>query len=227
MKKYAVIVAGGSGKRMGSTIPKQFLELKGKPILMHTLEHFFLADNEISLLVVLPKAHIPTWTSLCQERQFTIPHIIIEGGKERYFSVKNGLDKIIDTKAIVAIHDGVRPFVSVTTIRNSYHQTETLKATTLAVDLKDSIRLVEGTSSKSVDRSRYKLIQTPQTFEISLIKKAYEQSFSTTFTDDASVVEAMGHKVHLIDGDYENIKITSPEDLIFGEAILKNHIQGE
>jgi len=223
MKKYAVIVAGGSGKRMGTAIPKQFLLLDGKPILMHTLLSFFSADKNISLVVVLPEAHISTWQSLCEAYNFTIPHQVVEGGIERFFSVKKGLNSITEKHAIVAIHDGVRPFVSAQTIMNSFSQTETLKATTLAVDLKDSIRLVgEGGNSKAVDRSLYKLIQTPQTFSIELIKKAYRQEYSSVFTDDASVVEGIGEKIHLIKGEYNNIKITTPEDLVIGEAILSS-----
>lgn len=227
MNRYALIVAGGSGKRMKSEIPKQFLKLAGKPILMYTLERFFSADETLKLLVLLPKDHIATWQSLCNEHQFIVPHEVIMGGKERFFSVKNGLDRINDKTALVAIHDGVRPFISVEKISHAFEKTRELKATALAVDLKDSIRVLDGDDSKAVDRSLYKLIQTPQTFEVGLIQKAYEQKYSGAFTDDASVLEAIGEKVHLIEGEYENIKITSPEDLIVGGAILKEQIQAQ
>ncbi len=222
MNKYAIIVAGGSGKRMGTKIPKQFLELAQKPILMHTLARFFEASPAINLLVVLPQSQTPEWEKLCKKHNFSIPHQIVVGGKERFFSVKNGLDKITESEAIVAIHDGVRPFVSVCAIRNAFEKTSVLKATTLVVDLKDSIRLVDEKGNRAVDRNTYKLVQTPQTFTNELIQKAYKQPYSDLFTDDASVVEALGEKIHLIEGDYKNIKITSPEDLIIGEAILKN-----
>jgi 2-C-methyl-D-erythritol 4-phosphate cytidylyltransferase len=221
MKRYAIIVAGGSGKRMGTEIPKQFLKLKGKPILMLTLAQFFKASSAIELFVVLPKSHMKHWGALCEEHQFKIRHEVIEGGGERYFSVKNGLNKIEGKEGLVAVHDGVRPFVSPEKIINSFFQTQELKATTLAVSLKDSIRLVDGQGSQAVDRDSYRLVQTPQTFDLSLLKKAYQQQFSDTFTDDASVVEAMGEKIHLIEGEYNNIKITSPEDLVIGEAILR------
>ena len=219
MKKYAIIVAGGSGKRMQTETPKQFLKLSNQPILMLTLKQFYLADKAINLLVVLPKDHIDTWEALCAQYDFTVPHQVVEGGQERFFSVKNGLDEI-SGDGLVAIHDGVRPFVSVQKINNAFIETKKLRATTLAVPLKDSIRILDKNGSKAVDRDAYQLVQTPQTFHLSLIKKAYEQPFLGAFTDDASVVEALGETVCLIEGDYTNIKITSPEDLVIGEAIL-------
>jgi 2-C-methyl-D-erythritol 4-phosphate cytidylyltransferase len=219
MKKYAIIVAGGSGKRMQTETPKQFLKLSNQPILMLTLKQFHLADKAINLLVVLPKDHIDTWEALCAQYDFTVPHQVVEGGQERFFSVKNGLDEI-SGDGLVAIHDGVRPFVSVQKINNAFIETKKLRATTLAVPLKDSIRILNKNGSKAVDRDAYQLVQTPQTFHLSLIKKAYEQPFLGAFTDDASVVEALGETVCLIEGDYTNIKITSPEDLVIGEAIL-------
>lgn len=225
MKRYAIIVAGGSGKRMKSELPKQFLEINGKAILMHTLERFHQYERSVGLIAVLPKEHIPTWKKLCRNANFVIPHKIVEGGPERFFSVKNGLNEIKAKDAVVAIHDGVRPFVTTEKIGNSFKEAIRLSAVVLAVDLKDSIRCVQENTSKTVDRSLYKLVQTPQTFEIGVIKKAYQQEFSTSFTDDASVVEALGERVHLIEGDYDNIKITSPDDLIIGKAILQNQNQ--
>ena len=219
MKKYAIIVAGGSGKRMQTETPKQVLKLSNQPSLLFTLKQFYPADKAINLLVVLPKDHIDTWEALCAQYDFTVPHQVVEGGQERFFSVKNGLDEI-SGDGLVAIHDGVRPFVSVQKINNAFIETKKLRATTLAVPLKDSIRILDKNGSKAVDRDAYQLVQTPQTFHLSLIKKAYEQPFLGALTDDASVVEALGETVCLIEGDYTNIKITSPEDLVIGEAIL-------
>lgn len=221
MKKYAIIVAGGSGKRMGTETPKQFLELNHQPILMLTLKQFYQADQAIELLVVLPKTHIATWKELCDTKNFKIAHQVIEGGEERFFSVKNGLAHILE-EGLVAVHDGVRPFISPKKINQVFLQTEELQATSLAVPLKDSIRLLKEDGSQAVDRQHYQLVQTPQTFSSALIKKAYKQKFSASFTDDASVVEALGYVVHLVEGDYTNIKITSPEDLVIGEAILSS-----
>lgn len=222
MKKYAIIVAGGSGKRMKSEIPKQFLELEGKPILMYTLEQFAQVEQDIKIIVVLPENQVEFWKELCEEQKFTIDHDVVVGGIERFYSVKNGLSTIVEEEAVVAIHDGVRPFVEVSSLQKSFTETENLRATTLAVPLKDSIRELSKEGSVTVDRSQYQLVQTPQTFHLKLIQEAYQQPYLGTFTDDASVVEAMGEKVHLIEGDYNNIKITSPEDLVFGEAILKS-----
>ncbi len=218
---YVIIVAGGSGKRMGSEIPKQFLLLNGKPILMHTIETFVNAIDDIGVIIVLPENQVDFWNSLCVKYNFCLPHNVVFGGEERYYSVENGL-ATIQGKGVVAIHDGVRPFVSKQNINNSFIKAKELKAVALAVPLKDSIREVHGDESKALIRSNYQLIQTPQVFDIDLLKKAFELPYQASFTDDASVVEAYGNKVHLIQGDYNNIKITSPEDLVFGEAILKS-----
>ncbi len=216
---YVIIVAGGSGKRMGSEIPKQFLLLNDKPILMHTIETFVNAVDGIEVIVVLPENQVSFWEALCTKYNFCTDHHIVYGGDERYHSVENGL-KTIKGKGVVAVHDGVRPFVSKQIILNSFAKARELNAVTLAVPLKDSIREVQGGESKALNRADYQLIQTPQVFDVDLLKKAFNSPYQATFTDDASVVEAYGSKVHLIQGDYNNIKITSPEDMIFGEAIL-------
>lgn len=219
MQKSVIIVAGGSGKRMGTETPKQFLLLKSKPILMHTIACFYAFDSAIEILLVLPKEHISVWQQLCVEHNFNIKHQITEGGSERFYSVKNGLEKI-NNNGIVAIHDGVRPLVSKETIARCFKKADEIGAAIPVMPVVESLRKVDGESSKSVNRSEYVSVQTPQCFNIELIKSAYQQDFSNTFTDDASVVEKFGHQVSLVNGNIENIKITSPQDLILAEYLL-------
>ena len=219
MKYYAIIVAGGSGQRMKSSIPKQFIELNGKPILMHTLEKFYSAKSSIDLIVVLPKSHHNTWNTLCDKHQFTIPHQICEGGTSRFQSVKNGL-VLCSEESIIAVHDGVRPLITPDFILNIYRETESKKALIPVCPVIESIRKVDGDVSKALDRSQYYSVQTPQCFQSELLQKAYQQEEQTTYTDDASVVEYLGEKVHLFEGKSDNIKITSPKDLLLAEAIL-------
>jgi len=220
MKYYAIIVAGGSGQRMKSSVPKQFIELNGKPILMHTLEKFYCAKSSIEIIVVLPKSHHNTWTTLCQKHQFTIPHQICEGGNTRFQSVKNGLE-VCTEESLIAVHDGVRPLISPDFILNLYKETESKTAVIPVYPVIESIRKVDGDSSEALDRGQYYSVQTPQCFTSTLLHKAYEQEELSTFTDDASVVEALGEKVHLFEGEANNIKITSPKDLLIAEALLK------
>lgn len=228
MKKYAIIVAGGTGQRMNSTIPKQFLTLQGKPILYYTLLKFISSLPDIHLILVLPKDQINTWKELCiQHNNFEgkIPHKIIEGGKTRFHSSKNGIESIFENEeCIVGIHDGVRPFVSEKAIQEAFHTAEIQNNAVLAVSSKDSIRKWNEKLKKyeSVDRNDIKIIQTPQVFRLNQLKKAFNQDYSELFTDDASVVEKTGEKIHLIEGNYENIKITTPEDLLFAESLLSN-----
>ncbi|WP_421976975.1 2-C-methyl-D-erythritol 4-phosphate cytidylyltransferase [Roseivirga seohaensis] len=219
MQKYVIIVAGGSGTRMKSDIPKQFIEIGGKPILMHTIEAYVSAFASLKLILVLPEIQIPFWRGLCEKHKFTIKHQIVNGGNSRFQSVKNGLNAI-HGNGLVAIHDGVRPFVSTEIIKESFKVAADKGNAVTSVPLKDSIRFIEGENNKVVDRSQYQLIQTPQTFQIQLIKKAFEVKENHTFTDDASVLEHMGEKINLIEGDYKNIKITTAEDLIMANAIL-------
>lgn len=221
MKKYAIIVAGGKGLRMGSDIPKQFLLLAGKPVLMHTLEAFSKL-GDIELILVLPANQISYWLELCPKYNFTVLHTLVEGGETRFNSVKNGLGAIPNSadSGLVAIHDGVRPFVSSEIIQNSFSLAAIKGNAVASIQPKDSIRHLEGQLSKSVDRSKYVLVQTPQTFQINLIKKAYEgASNPSQYTDDASVAEGAGFSIALIDGDYRNIKITTSEDLVIAEAL--------
>jgi 2-C-methyl-D-erythritol 4-phosphate cytidylyltransferase len=220
MKKYAIIVAGGTGKRMGEALPKQFLKLGGTPILIHTLQAFNSADPDIELILTLPQEEIQFWDELNIWHQNYLEHKVVAGGETRFHSVKNALEHV--KEGLVAVHDGVRPFVSAKTINQSFEKALEDKAIVTAVFMKDSVRQIdENGNSKNIDRSTLRLIQTPQTFDVKLLKSAYDTPFNPSFTDDASVVEAYGHKVSLIDGEYQNIKITTPEDLIIAEALLK------
>jgi len=220
MNKTAIIVAGGKGERMNADIPKQFLQIKGKPILIHTLEAFMNFDASLQLILVLPAAQFEFWKTLCKKHALNIPHQIVAGGQTRFQSVKNGLDAV-KVPAIVAIHDGVRPLVSKETISRCFDAAAKFGAAIPTMDSIESIRFVDASGSKSVDRNAYKMVQSPQVFDAELLKKAYEQEFSVLFTDDASVVEAMGATVHLVDGNRENIKITTEFDLIVAERLLE------
>lgn len=227
VNKYAIIVAGGSGKRMKAAIPKQFLLLSGKPILLHTVERFLEIDG-CEIVLVLPKTEQEYWrkevigkypdSSIQKSNRIQIA----DGGVTRFQSVKNGLSKIATGKGVVAVHDGVRPLVTKEIVEKSFIEAEIHGAVVTSVPLKDSIREVKDRQNKAVDRSNYRLMQTPQTFDLQLLKSAYEQVESPLFTDDASVVEELGEKIKLIEGDYKNIKITTPEDMAVAEAFLKS-----
>lgn len=220
MQKYVVIVAGGSGTRMKREIPKQFIPVAGKPILMHTLLAFYNFSTEINIILVLPESQVLGWKSLCAQYNFDIPHKTTVGGETRFHSVKNGLANI-NGDGLVAIHDGVRPLISDQIILNSFAMAQQKGNAITAVPLKDSIRWSNGIDNKVVNRNDYQLIQTPQTFRIGLIKEAFNTGYDPSFTDDASVLEASGTKINLIEGDYSNIKITTPEDLVLAESLLK------
>jgi 2-C-methyl-D-erythritol 4-phosphate cytidylyltransferase len=218
MNQYALIVAGGSGLRMGTEIPKQFLLLNGEPVLMHTLRKFKTCKH---IVLVLPAAQIGYWNELCAKYNFTLPHAIVQGGNERFYSVLNGLNALPDEDGLVAIHDGVRPCVSIDAINEAFASAEKLGNAIVAVLSKDSLRMVDDGKSVAVDRSKYYLIQTPQVFNLSLLKKAYSSAaYQTIFTDDASVFEHAGHQINLVKGEYTNIKITTPEDLPLAELFL-------
>ena len=211
-------MAGGSGSRMKSDIPKQFMEVGGLPILMHTLKRFKEADSQIELILVLPESQFEFWNELCLKYPL-VPHQLVKGGKTRFQSGLNGL-QIIDNEGLVAIHDGVRPFVSVEIINESFRIASEKGTAVVSVPSKDSVRV----NGQAIDRSTVRLIQTPQTFQIPLIKKAFETEELSTFTDDASVAEHAGFEINLIEGNYENIKITTPEDLLWAEVILNAKI---
>lgn len=221
MKKYAIIVAGGSGQRMKSSVPKQFMELQGKPILMHTLEKFYSAAASIQIILVLPSSHHGVWATLCHKHHFNIPHQVCEGGDSRFQSVKKGL-QLCTKESMIAVHDGVRPLVHPDLILNLYKDAESNHAVIPVCPVAESIRKVIGDESKALDRSQYYSVQTPQCFSSELLFKAYSQEEQSLFTDDASVVEALGEKVHLVDGQYSNIKITTPKDLVVAEALMKS-----
>lgn len=218
-KEYAVVVAGGKGTRIKSVIPKQFLELNGKPVLLHTLEGFFRYSNSIEVILVLPKEDFPIWKSICDRFKFVRPIILQSGGDTRFQSVKRGLDKI-NGEGLVAIHDGVRPLVREDIIAASFRLAAVHGSAVAAVRLKESIRMTDMDNTRAMDRSRFRIIQTPQTFEVNLIKKAYEMTETPDLTDDASVAEQSGHSISLFEGSYENIKITTEEDLVVAEALL-------
>jgi len=220
MKKYALIVAGGKGLRMGTETPKQFLLLQGRPVLMHTIEAF-ASILDILIVLVLPEAQKNYWQELTIKHLFTIPHILVSGGDTRFQSVKNGLTYVSD--GIVAIHDGVRPIISQELLIKAYDTCEQKGNAVLAVRLKDSIREVDLFGNKNVNRNNYYLIQTPQVFHSSEIKAAYQNAEHDNFTDDASVLESVGAKIHLVEGSYSNIKITSPEDLAIAEVLISKN----
>lgn len=223
MKPYVIIVAGGSGSRMLSAVPKQFLLLNGLPVLMHTIQAFHQTKSKPQIILVIPEDSHTYWNDLCQQYNFSIPHQLVNGGATRFHSVKNGLATIADDNAVVAVQDAVRPLTSIEIIDNSYQQaTQTGNAVT-AVKSRDSIRQVKNGASTALLRDEIYLVQTPQTFQYSQLKRAYEQDYNEGFTDDASVVEATGEAIHILEGSYQNIKITFPEDIAIAELLLKQH----
>lgn len=225
MKKYAIIVAGGKGLRMGNDIPKQFLPVGGKPVLMRTLEAFFESVPEVNLVLVLPASQQEYWQGLCRSYYFDIPCRIADGGATRFHSVANGLALVPDGEdTLIAVHDGVRPFVGAKVIRHCYEAAEQWGAVVPVIDVYETLRHLEADkeSSRTVNRADYRLVQTPQTFKGNLLKQAYACDYKPEFTDDASVVEAAGYEVRLVDGNRENIKITTPFDLSVAEALLSD-----
>lgn len=223
MNHYAIIVAGGSGSRMQSNIPKQFLLLNGKPVLMHTIAAFSECIYTPQILLVLNIDQHKYWEELCLKYNFTIPHQVIKGGMQRYHSVKNGL-KAIKGKGIVAIHDAVRPLVSSALITKSYQTAQETGNCVIGIPPTDSVRrTLEDGKSEALSRNQLALIQTPQTFDVNLLKKAYQTPYRNEFTDDASVAEYAGYKINLIAGERENIKITYPEDLEIASILIKKN----
>ncbi|MCR4994510.1 MAG: 2-C-methyl-D-erythritol 4-phosphate cytidylyltransferase [Bacteroidales bacterium] len=257
MNQYAIIVAGGRGLRMGTNLPKQFLPIGGRPVLMHTLESFVRAIPDIHLILVLPADQQTLWHDLCRQHHFTLPHSIVDGGETRFHSVLNGLRTIPADiiEAVVGVHDGVRPFASPDVINRCYAAAIHQEAVVPVVPVVETVRQLcrdnrededgqtkmadsqsehllsivsaasatnapQTTASVTIDRSRLRLVQTPQTFTLPLLRQAYKQPYRDAFTDDASVVEALGHPVALVEGNRENIKITTPFDLTIAEALL-------
>ena len=218
---YIIIVAGGKGLRMGSDIPKQFLPIGGKPVLMRTLERFREYSDDIQIILVLPEAQQEYWHQLCDEYHFDVEYTLANGGQTRFHSVQNGLAKVPDdAQGVVGVHDGVRPFPSIEVIKNCYETARTAKAAIPVIPVVETVRQLDGDSSLTVPRDQYRLVQTPQTFDIQLLKAANKQPYNDGFTDDASVVEAFSHKITLVEGNRENIKITTPYDLKIAEVLI-------
>ena len=219
VKKYCIIVAGGSGRRMKSAIPKQFLLLEGKPLLMHTIERFHSFDSAIEIILVLPSEHHSLWRGLVREYSFEISHKTVPGGEERFHSVRAGLACVTE-ESLVAVHDGVRPLVSHDTIWRCFADAEEFGTAVPFIEPADSVRILSGDVSKPCHRNEVRLIQTPQVFRSSLIIAAYDREYDPSFTDDAAVAEAAGVTIHLTHGNRENIKITTPEDLTVAHALI-------
>ena len=206
---------------MGSDIPKQFLPVGGKPVLMRTLERFREYAEDLQIILVLPKAQQDYWHELCQKYDFKIKYWLADGGETRFHSVQNGLAKIPDdAEGVVGVHDGVRPFPSIDVIRNCYETARTAKAVIPVIPVVETVRHLQGNTSETVPRNDYRLVQTPQTFDIQLLKAANKQPYNDGFTDDASVVEAFGFNITLVEGNRENIKITTPYDLKIAEVLI-------
>ena len=221
MRTIAIIVAGGSGTRFGAELPKQFLILKGQPILMRTIQAF---GDGFDVIVTLPEGQIDLWQELCRQHKFDVPHRVVPGGETRWHSVKNALDSIgdVDCVDVIAVHDGVRPMVTAEIISRTLEAARRDGAAIPVVALNDSVRQVDGDNSHALDRSSLRAVQTPQAFDARLLVDAYRQPYEPTFTDDASVVEKFGRQVTLVEGDPMNLKITRPMDLALAEYLL-NH----
>ncbi len=228
---YVIIVAGGKGLRMGSDIPKQFLPIGGKPVLMRTIERFRNYSSDLQIILVLPKAQQDYWCQLCETYHFPLPHQetgdspayqLADGGETRFHSVQHGLALIPDdAEGVVGVHDGVRPFPAIEVIRNCYETARQKKAVIPVIPVVETVRHLQGDSSVTVPRGDYRLVQTPQTFDIQLLKAANRQPYNDGFTDDASVVESFGHSIILVEGNRENIKITTPYDLKIAEVLIE------
>ena len=224
MKKYIIVVAGGKGMRMGGEMPKQFQLLGDRPVVMVTLERLHMMAPEIGLVMVLPAEHFALWDELCAKYGFEVPVTLAKGGSTRFHSVQNGLAVIEDSdEAVVGVHDGVRPFVSQKVVEECFREAWIHGAAIPMIDLQDSLRHIVGVNgvTEVVPRDRYRLVQTPQVFRLSLLRRAYEQRFVESFTDDASVVEALGENVAGVEGNRENIKLTTPFDLMVAKTFLE------
>ena len=221
MRDYIIVVAGGKGLRMGSDTPKQFLPIGGKPVLMRTLERFREYSDDLQIILVLPEAQQEYWQGLCEKYDFKVEYMLANGGQTRFHSVQNGLALVPDNaEGVVGIHDGVRPFPSIGVIRNCYETARIAKAVIPVIPVVETVRHLNNDDSMTVPRNEYRLVQTPQTFDIQLLKAANHQPYNDGFTDDASVVESYGHKITLVEGNRENIKITTPYDITVAEAII-------
>ena len=222
---YVIIVAGGKGMRMGTELPKQFLPVAGKPVLMRTIERFCQFSRDLNFIVVLPQSQQACWHSLCRKHHFTIPHTIINGGDTRFASSKNGLSHIPnDAQGLVAIHDGVRPFVSVDVISRCFNEARASGTAVPVISAIDTLRQVNTETGETftVNRSLFRTVQTPQVFDIALAHRAFSQPYRDSFTDDASVIESLGVKISMVEGNRENIKLTTPFDLKVAEVLAED-----
>lgn len=224
MKKYLLVVAGGKGLRMGGDMPKQFQLLGDRPVLMVTIERLYAMDNSLQVVLVLPEEHFDLWRELCKQYSFQVPLQLAAGGNTRFHSVQNGLAMIDDIEdAIVGVHDGVRPFVAQSVLDKAYREAWINGAVIPMIEIQDSLRHIVGGlgASEVVPRDRYRLVQTPQVFRLSLLRRAYEQRYVEAFTDDASVVEALGEQVYAVEGNRENIKLTTPFDMMVARTLME------
>ena len=221
MKKTVIIVAGGKGLRMGGDLPKQFIPLCGKPVLMHTLAVFHQWDAEAEIVLVLPEAYNAYWAMLCRELNMHIPHRVITGGQTRFHSVQNGL-RACEGDGLVAIHDAVRPFVADHVITACFTAAAQYGAAIPVIPVKESVREIKDGQNRPFDRSRLYIVQTPQVFQTQPLQEAYRHPYTEQFTDDATVWEASGTPVHVVEGNPENIKLTTPPDLLYAETYLKS-----
>jgi 2-C-methyl-D-erythritol 4-phosphate cytidylyltransferase len=220
LKQFAIITAGGTGSRMGTSIPKQFLSLNGLPVLIHTINHFVpLVDG---IIVTLPERYVEYWKETEMKHDFHVPYTLVYGGETRFDSVKNAIC-FLPNKGTVAVHDAVRPFVTVDLIQACFMHAQQYGTAVAAIPIKDSLRMISGEKSQSVNRSDFYIVQTPQVFSCEIIKKAYRQSYHPDFTDDASVVEASGKEIHLVNGEESNVKITTPVDLALAEILMRQN----
>jgi len=219
-QRSAIIVAGGVGKRMSSPVPKQFLLLRGKPVLCHSIAAFHRFDPAMQLIIVLPKEQIDVWRTLCIGHHFPMEHTVVAGGAERFHSVHEGL-KEVKHDGLVAVHDGVRPLVSVELIARCFTAAEAYGAAIPVVSVGSSMRQISGDSSHALDRSSLRIVQTPQCFSVPLLRKAFELPYDPAFTDEATLVERNGTPVHLVEGEERNIKVTTPMDLRLADALLE------
>ena len=221
---YIIIVAGGKGLRMGGDLPKPFMPLHGKPVLMHTIERFRSYSDELKIILVLPHEQQDYWRQICQKHNFTVEHTVVDGGQTRFHSSQNGVAAVPDdATGVIGIHDGVRPFVSEETIARCFEAARQFGAALPVLPVTDTLRRVTDDGGYNVQRNDYRTVQTPQTFDAQLLKQAFKQPYSDNFTDDASVVEALGHKVTMVDGNRKNIKLTTPFDLVVAEALIKKN----
>lgn len=219
---YAIIVAGGKGSRMQTELPKQFVPVAGKPMLMHSIQAFYDYDRHINIIVVLPEVYFGLWEELCRNFSFPIQHQLAQGGEQRYYSVKNGLELIPETQnAIVAIHDGARPLINRSLIHRVFSQAKESGAAIPVIRVKESVRIMQNEKSIPFDRNKFLLVQTPQCFEISILKEAYQQPYNESITDDAMLVEAAGHSISMVEGHPDNIKVTFQGDLKIADILLR------